>query len=58
MAPAVRAREDSPAPPDSVKLDAVRLDIVLGAGELREPLGLSVDDRGFVLVADAMAGKV
>jgi hypothetical protein len=58
MAPAVRAREDSPALPDSVKLDAVRLDIVLGAGELREPLGLSVDDRGFVLVADAMAGKV
>lgn len=49
---------------DSVSIDAsgvlraVRLDIVLGAGDLREPLGLAVDDRGFVLVADAMAGKV
>jgi sugar lactone lactonase YvrE len=39
-------------------LRAERLDIVLGEGELREPLGLAVDDRGYVLVADAMAGKV
>ncbi len=39
-------------------LSAERLDMVLGAGDLREPLGLAVDDRGFVLVADAMAGKV
>lgn len=30
----------------------------LGGGELREPLGLDVDNRGFVFVADAMAGKV
>ncbi|MCK4236765.1 MAG: NHL repeat-containing protein, partial [Candidatus Krumholzibacteria bacterium] len=32
--------------------------IRLGAGELREPLGLAVDARGFVYVADAMTGKV
>jgi len=29
-----------------------------GAGELREPTGIAVDPRGFVYVADAMAGKV
>lgn len=33
-------------------------DIRLGSGELREPLGLAVDARGFVYVADAMTGKV
>ncbi|UCF06743.1 MAG: NHL repeat-containing protein [bacterium] len=32
--------------------------LYLGAGELREPLGLAVDARGFVYVADAMTGKV
>jgi len=32
--------------------------IRLGKGELREPLGLDVDNRGFVYVADAMAGTV
>jgi DNA-binding beta-propeller fold protein YncE len=32
--------------------------IRLGTGELREPLGLDVDDRGYVYVADAMTGKV
>jgi len=47
---------DSHAASDSLR--AERLDLVLGAGDLREPLGLAVDDRGFVLVADAMAGKV
>jgi len=30
----------------------------LGLGELREPTGVAVDSRGFVFVADAMAGKV
>lgn len=30
----------------------------LGADELREPLGLAVDARDFVYVADAMTGKV
>lgn len=30
----------------------------LGKGELREPLGISVDPRGVIYVADAMAGKV
>jgi DNA-binding beta-propeller fold protein YncE len=30
----------------------------LGAGELREPIGIAVDALGFVYVADAMAGKV
>ena len=51
------AQEDSTATTGDL-LGAERLDIVLGAGELREPLGLAVDDRGFVLVSDAMAGKV
>ena len=30
----------------------------LGSGELREPVGIAADSRGFVYVADAMAGKV
>lgn len=30
----------------------------LGAGELREPLGLAADAAGFVYAADAMTGKV
>jgi streptogramin lyase len=29
-----------------------------GVGDLREPVGIAVDSRGFVYVADAMAGKV
>ncbi len=33
-------------------------DLRFGRGELREPLGLAVDARGFVYVADAMTGKV
>ncbi len=32
--------------------------IRLGKEELREPLGLDVDDRGYIYVADAMTGKV
>ena len=57
--PAVlHAQEDSTSIVTEDVLRAERLDIVLGAGELREPLGLAVDDRGFVLVADAMAGKI
>jgi sugar lactone lactonase YvrE len=54
----VSAQDDSTSTVPADVLRAERLDIVLGAGELREPLGLAVDDRGFVLVADAMAGKV
>lgn len=54
----LHAQEDSTSTVTEDVLRAERLDIVLGAGELREPLGLAVDDRGFVLVADAMAGKV
>ena len=30
----------------------------LGLGELREPIGIAADSRGFVYVADAMTGKV
>lgn len=30
----------------------------LGLGELREPIGIAADSRGFVYVADAMSGKV
>jgi DNA-binding beta-propeller fold protein YncE len=30
----------------------------LGSSDLREPVGIAVDSRGFVYVADAMAGKV
>ena len=57
--PAVlHAQEDSTSIVTEDVLRAERLDIVLGADELREPLGLAVDDRGFVLVADAMAGKI
>jgi hypothetical protein len=52
------AQDDSMSVTAGDLLSAERLDIVLGAGKLREPLGLAVDDRGFVLVADAMAGKV
>jgi hypothetical protein len=52
------AREDiRTASQDSV-LAAERTGVSFGRGELREPLGLAVDDRGFILVADAMAGKV
>jgi len=52
------AQDDSISVTAGDFLRSERLDIVLGAGKLREPLGLAVDDRGFVLVADAMAGKV
>lgn len=49
---------------DSAAADSARAPLlvptglVYGAGELREPLGLDVDVRGFLFVADAMAGKV
>lgn len=58
LAGSLCAQDDSTAAVAGDLLRAERLDIVLGAGELREPLGLAVDDRGFVLVADAMTGKV
>ncbi len=50
--PATRAGEANGRP--RVEETAVRL----GAGELREPVGIAVDALGFVYVADAMAGKV
>lgn len=43
---------------DSRVPDFEAIGIRLGSGELREPLGLAVDIRGFVYAADAMAGKV
>jgi len=58
FAGAAAAQDDSISTIAVDQLRAERLEIVLGAGDLREPLGLAVDDRGFVLVADAMAGKV
>ncbi len=54
----VHAGQDSISVYTGDTLTAERIDIVLGAGKLREPLGIAVDDRGFVLVADAMTGKV
>ncbi len=42
--------------PGGLRIEATG--VRLGTGELREPLGLDVDNRGFVFVADAMAGKV
>ncbi len=58
LAAGARAGDDSTSVAAAEPLRAERLDIVIGAGKLREPLGLSVDDRGFILVADPMAGKV
>jgi hypothetical protein len=54
---------DSAQPPDSTaRYPYIPIiedpGIRLGRGELREPRGLAVDARGFVYVADAMAGKV
>jgi hypothetical protein len=56
---------DAPGParsidiPDSIQSMTVEpTGGILGLGELREPLGLAVDDRGFLFVADAMTGKV
>jgi len=40
---------------------AVRIEeepVRFGARELREPTGIAIDQRGFIYVADAMAGKV
>ena len=51
-APAPRRK----APADTII--ATPTGVVFGAGELREPLGLATDVRGFLFVADAMAGKV
>jgi tripartite motif-containing protein 71 len=45
-------------PEGSVKLGVEPAGVRFGVGELREPLGLSVDVHGFVYVADAMTGKV
>ena len=50
------AQAGSPSADDTLSVE--RLVTVLGKGVLREPLGMAVDDRGFILVADAMAGKV
>ena len=58
FAGAAAAQDDSISTAPAELLRAERLEIVLGAGDLREPLGLAVDDRGYVLVADAMAGKI
>jgi sugar lactone lactonase YvrE len=47
------------APPDTVR--SVRIEETparFGAGDLREPTGIAADARGYVYVADAMAGKV
>lgn len=54
------ARPQAPAPrPDTLLPSAAEpAGLAFGAGELREPLGLDVDVRGYVFVADAMAGKV
>ncbi|MDD4856688.1 MAG: NHL repeat-containing protein [Candidatus Krumholzibacteria bacterium] len=43
---------------DSTVLRVVESGMSFGSGELREPTGVAVDSRGFVYVADAMAGKV
>lgn len=50
----------SSSPADSVPpaLAVEPAGIVFGAGELREPIGLDVDVRGYLFVADAMTGKV
>lgn len=53
------AAEDSAAvskavPPVRIEETGIRF----GARELREPVGIAADPRGFVYVADAMAGKV
>ncbi len=55
----------APVPADSVPphapLAGLRIEetgIRLGAGELREPIAVAVDQLGYVYVADAMAGKV
>ncbi|MDD3642632.1 MAG: NHL repeat-containing protein [Candidatus Krumholzibacteria bacterium] len=53
------ARGETRAPADTAAAPLlVPTGLVYGAGELREPLGLDVDVRGFIFVADAMAGKV
>jgi DNA-binding beta-propeller fold protein YncE len=57
-----RAAPDSsraPLEPDTIQVfRAEPTGDRLGAGELREPIGVAVDWRGFVYVADAMAGNV
>lgn len=52
------ARGGAAAPDTAAVTLLVPTGLVYGAGELREPLGLDVDVRGFLYVADAMAGKV
>ncbi len=48
-----------PSKPDTLRpLRVEESGIRFGVGELREPMGLAVDTRGNVYVADAMAGKV
>ncbi len=52
----VMSIEDTCAAGGGVRVESTG--IRLGKGELREPLGLDVDDRGYIYVADAMTGKV
>ncbi|MCX5752528.1 MAG: NHL repeat-containing protein [Candidatus Krumholzibacteria bacterium] len=48
-----------PTNPDtSLALRIEETGLRFGAGDLREPTGIAVDQRGAVYVADAMAGKV
>jgi DNA-binding beta-propeller fold protein YncE len=45
--------------PDTLRsLSVAETGRTIGSSELREPVGIAVDSRGFVYVADAMAGKV
>jgi DNA-binding beta-propeller fold protein YncE len=56
-----RARRDTSAHAGDTIEAPIRIEstgVRLGAGELREPLGIAVDNRGFIYVADAMTGKV
>ena len=53
------AAADTAAPSAETPLPRVEeTGVRLGAGELREPVGVAVDALGFVYVADAAAGKV
>ncbi|MBN1163522.1 MAG: hypothetical protein JXB45_03010 [Candidatus Krumholzibacteriota bacterium] len=60
VSPAAAAPGDSvhAVSPPAVELRIKSLDTSFGKEELREPLGLCADPRGYVYVADAMAGKI